>query len=80
MLSNKYIFPNIMIEMVKSGDNLQTLSQKIGMNYQTLSARLRGIRNFDLSEIYCLMKIYNSSFEYLFERTDKSNEPKEPAA
>lgn len=79
MSSNKYIFPNIMVEMVKNGDNLQTLSKKLGMNYQTLSARLRGIREFDLPEIDSLMKIYNSSFEYLFKRkTSPADE--EPAA
>lgn len=73
--NNKYIFPNLMVEMVKAGDNLQTLSKKMGVNYQTLSRRLRGVKEFDLSEIYVLMKIYNVSFEYLFTKT-----PKEPAA
>lgn len=52
------------------GDNLQTLSKKLGINYQTLSARLKGKKSFELPEIYILMKLYKSTFEELFYKED----------
>ena len=67
----KYMYPNIVAEMARNGDTLQTLGKKIGMNYQTLSARLRGKKAFELPEIYILMKVYGKSFEELF----TTNEP-----
>lgn len=65
--AQEFIFPNIAIEMTRNGDNLQTLSKKLGMSYQTLSARLKGKRSFELPEIYKLMEVYGKSFETLFE-------------
>lgn len=64
--AKSYLFPNIAIEMTRHGDNLQTLSKKLGMSYQTLSARLRGERSFELPEIHKLMEIYKKDFETLF--------------
>lgn len=70
MNKTKYIFPNIVIKMVLNGDTLQSLSAKLGMNYQTLSARLTGKKSFELDEIYKLMKIYDEDFETLFAISD----------
>ncbi|PWM79500.1 MAG: hypothetical protein DBY32_01130 [Phascolarctobacterium sp.] len=61
-----YIYPNLLAEMNRHGDNLKTLSQSLGMNYQALSARMRGLKSFELPEIAALMKKYKCSFEYLF--------------
>lgn len=62
-----YIFPNLIAEMGRNGDSLQSLSNELGMNYQALSARLRGRKSFELPEITILMKKYRKSFEYLFQ-------------
>lgn len=62
----RYKYPNIIGEMARHGDNLKTLSKKLGMNYQTLSARLRGKRNFELPEIYTLLRLYGQPLEVLF--------------
>lgn len=62
-----YIFPNLMAEMSRNGDSLQSVSNELGMNYQALSTRLRGLKSFELPEITFLMKKYRKSFEYLFE-------------
>ena len=68
-----YIFPNLIAEMSRNGDSLQSVSNELGMNYQALSARLRGFKSFELAEITFLMKKYRKSFEYLFEvATEKS--------
>lgn len=68
-----YIFPNLMAEMSRNGDSLQSVSNELGMNYQALSARLRGFKSFELPEITFLMKKYRKSFGYLFEvATEKS--------
>lgn len=68
-----YIFPNLMAEMSRNGDSLQSVSNELGMNYQALSARLRGFKSFELPEITFLMEKYRKSFEYLFEvATEKS--------
>lgn len=68
-----YIFPNLMAEMSRNGDSLQSVSNELGMNYQALSARLRGFKSFELPEITFLMKKYRKSFEHLFEvATEKS--------
>ena len=61
-----YIFPNLIAEMSRNGDSLQSVSK-------ALSARLRGFKSFELPEITFLMKKYRKSFEYLFEvATEKS--------
>ena len=62
----EYKFKNIVGEMARHGDNLKSLSAKLGMNYQTLSARLQGKRNFELPEIYMLLRLYNQPLEVLF--------------
>nr|DAK02410.1 MAG TPA: hypothetical protein [Caudoviricetes sp.] len=62
-----YIFPNLIAEMGRNSDSLQSLSNELGMNYQALSARLRGLKSFELPEITILMKKYRKSFEYLFQ-------------
>lgn len=68
-----YIFPNLIAEMSRNGDSLQSVSNELGMNYQALSARLRGFKSFELPEITFLMKKYRKSFKYLFEvATEKS--------
>ena len=68
-----YIFPNLMAEMSRNGDSLQSVSNELGMNYQALSARLRGFKSFELPEITSLMKKYRKSFEYLFESTNEKS-------
>ncbi len=55
MRTANYKYRNLIAEMARNGDTLKTLSHKLGMNYQTLSARLQGKRNFELPEIYALL-------------------------
>ena len=66
MRTVQYKYRNLLGEMVRHGDNLKTLSAKLGMNYQTLSARLQGKRNFELPEIYALLRLYGQPLEVLF--------------
>lgn len=66
-----YIFPNLIAEMSRNGDSLQSVSNELGMNYQALSVRLRGFKSFELPGITFLMKKYRKSFEYLFEVSDE---------
>ncbi len=46
--------------------NLESLSRELGLGYQALSARMRGMKAFELPEIYKLMNKYNRPFDYLF--------------
>lgn len=46
MKAVQYKYRNLLGEMARHGDNLKTLSAKLGMSYQTLSARLQGKRKF----------------------------------
>ncbi|MBQ7515382.1 MAG: helix-turn-helix transcriptional regulator [Schwartzia sp.] len=66
MRTANYKYRNLIAEMARNGDTLKTLSHKLGMNYQTLSARLQGKRNFELPEIYALLQLYNQPMEVLF--------------
>lgn len=75
-----YIFPNIVAEMARNGDNLQTLAKKLGMGYQALSVRLQGKKSFELPEIFILMKLYKRSFETLFEENTGIDASTNPAA
>lgn len=67
MLNGKaYIYPNIITLMATNGDTLKSLSKELGLGYQALSARMRGVKAFELPEIYKLMNKYNKPFDYLF--------------
>ena len=66
MRTRQYRYRNLIAEMARHGDTLKSLSQKLGMSYQTLSARLQGKRNFELPEIYALLQIYEQPLEVLF--------------
>lgn len=66
MRTVQYKYRNLLGEMARHGDNLKTLSAKLGMSYQTLSARLQGKRNFELPEIYTLLRLYRQPLESLF--------------
>lgn len=66
-----YIFPNLIAEMAKKSESLQSLATELGLSYQSLSKRLQGVKSFELPEITLLMKHYNKSFEYLFQRDDR---------
>ncbi len=67
MITNSsYVFPNIIAKMAIYGDSISKLSRELGMNYQTLSARLRGKKYFELPEIFAIMQRYDDSFEHLF--------------
>lgn len=70
MSKAKYIFKNIIAEMARNGDTIQSLSKKLGIGYQTLSSRLKGERSFELTEIYKIMQIYGRDFETLFSPTE----------
>ena len=66
-----YKFPNLVAEMTRHNENLQILSETIGMSYQSLSKRLQGTKSFELPEITLLMKHYHKSFEYLFWKNEE---------
>lgn len=74
-MKNNYIYPNIIAEMARHGDNLKTLSKKLDMNYQTLSSRLRGNKNFELPEIHRLISEYGCNFEILFAKNSDTRPP-----
>lgn len=67
----EYMFPNILAEMGRHGDNLRTLSEKIGLSYQSLSKRLRGQRNFELDEINKIIILYQQPYDILFKKKVK---------
>lgn len=64
--NNKYAYPNVIAQMASHGDTILSLSKALGMGYQTLSARLRGKKAFELPEICAVMQRYDCSFDYLF--------------
>lgn len=64
--NNNYAYPNVITQMASHGDTILSLSKVLGMGYQTLSARLRGKKAFELPEICAVMQRYGCSFDYLF--------------
>lgn len=60
------VFPYLLAKMALHGDNLKTLSRKLGIGYQALSARLKGKKSFELPEIYLVLKLYDCNFEDVF--------------
>ena len=63
----KYVFPNIIAEMVRNGDDIKSLANKMGIKKPyTLSMKLQGKSQFDLAEIHFLITLYGKNFDELF--------------
>ncbi len=72
---NKYIYPKLIGCMAENGDNISSLAKIVGLQYQALSARLRGKKAFELPEIFAIMEHYNRGFDELFSRNETGQKP-----
>lgn len=62
----KVIYPELMVEMVRHGDNLKTIGKVINTTYASVSRKLAGISDWKLKEVFAISKYYNKSIEELF--------------
>lgn len=61
-------FPNLVAEMARRGESVRSMSNKIGVEYNTLRKKINGITNFTLPEMRRIQRILqNNSLDYLFE-------------
>ena len=64
-MKNVYVYPHIIDEMIKHGDDLNSLASKLEITKNELSLKLKGIQEFELGEFAIMMKMYDVNFEYL---------------
>jgi len=61
------IYSNLRAEMSRKGLNILEMSQKTGIGYQSLKAKLQGKSDFRLNEMRSIKSIFpTESMDYLF--------------
>ncbi len=61
-------FSNLRAEMARNKDNIENLSQEMGISYNSLLNRLHGKVEFTISDAKFLTSRYEATFEYLFKK------------
>ena len=67
------MYSNLKAEIARKGWSITRLALNIGMSYQSLSQRMRGIINFTLNEAKKIKAVLGTelSLDQLFEWTEK---------
>ena len=60
------LFPGLRGEMAKKGVSVRGLAEVLDTSEDSIYRRLKGIVEFDLSEIVKILAFFNCSFEKLF--------------
>ena len=61
-------FKNLRAELARKNMSIKDLSIAIDMPYPTLARKCAGNTDFTYSEILKILNVFNTTFEYLFER------------
>ena len=64
------MFKNIEIELLKRGKTRRWLAAEIGISESGLRNKLKGRKDFTLSEIKKIIDVFDLPWDYLFERTE----------
>ena len=60
------MYPNLLAEIARSGDDLALLAELLNMSPPSVSRRLNGSIEWSKSEIDTLCDHYKKSYDYLF--------------
>lgn len=66
----KVLYPEIVGEMAKHGDNQKTLAKLLDITHASVSRRLSGKSEWTISDVETLCKYYDKDFYELFKRND----------
>ena len=70
------MFPNLSAEMGREKLTIKELSEKSGINYESLKLKIRGVTEFKLGEMVSIKKkvFPDKSLDYLFETDEKGRD------
>lgn len=68
------LFPNIKAEMGRRGLTISGLANHMGLSYNSVSFKLHGKRDFTLTEIEKIAKLFNCSLDYLVGHTKNTQQ------
>ena len=68
---NNTKFPEIVKQMMKKNENLQTIANILNLDKSSISKKLSGSTGWSIQEVEILCKHYNMNFEKLFKRKEK---------
>jgi lambda repressor-like predicted transcriptional regulator len=60
------MYGNLMAEMARNGLSARDLSVAVGVTYDTMLSKLNGKRDFKLSEMKTIQKLFGQTLDYLF--------------
>lgn len=60
------MYGNLMAEMARNGLSAKDLSVAVGVTYDTMLSKLNGKRDFKLSEMKTIQKLFGQTLDYLF--------------
>lgn len=60
------MYGNLMAEMARNGLSARDLSVAVGVSYDTMLSKLNGKRDFKLSEMKTIQKLFGQTLDYLF--------------
>ena len=60
------LFPNILAELARKGLTQKDYGEYLGLSPSSISDRLNGVSEFDLTEIKKTCELLNKSFDELF--------------
>lgn len=70
------MYRNIMREIGAKKTSITKVAKELGMNRNTLAAKISGRRQFTLGEVQALSEMFNKSVEYLAESDRNATETK----
>lgn len=62
------MFINIKVEMTKRGLKIANIAQVLGKSYNTTLSKINGKKEFTLTELTTLSKLFDCSIDYLIEQ------------
>lgn len=66
----KVLFPELIAEMARHGDNQRTLAKLLGISHGSVCRRLSGKSEWTISEVDIICKHYNKDYYELFKRNN----------
>lgn len=66
----KILYPNLVGEMAKNGDNQKTLAKILGITHASVCRRLSGKSEWTISDIDTICKHYNKDYYELFKKNN----------
>lgn len=62
----KVMFPNLVAEMARNGENQRVIAELLGLNYTTISKKLNGQIGWSIGEVEKICEHYKKDYYKLF--------------